>query len=516
MEEPEVGASRPARRGRRGRASAVVGALVLAGLLAGCSGSDSGEPEEPEASTTTTAAVVPADVTVSGPISGGVRGLPYVPMGTGLAEEYGYTEEEYFISGTAPSYTPTAPLTADGMWTVSAGPEAPYTSRIVVRRPEDPDDFNGTVVVEWLNVSATRESDPDFGSLHPYLMREGYAYVSVSAQSVGIMGGQGSIEVPGAPPEALLAAKDWDPVRYEPMQHPGDTWSYGIFTDVADLLRAPGPLDPLSGLVPERLIAAGQSQSAGRLTTYVDAVQPVTGVFDGFLIHSRGDSSARLDDTDAGKPPASVAIRPDAGVPVLVFQTETELVRSTTFAARQPDTATLRIWETAGTAHADQDSLDYGALSGSRWTTASYDPTPYCGTINDGPVAPVVRAAMASLEAWVVDGTPPPTAPRLEVTDAGVVRDEHGNAVGGIRTPAVDAPVSTLSGAGNPSSVFCSLFGQRTEFDATQLRALYGDHQTYVDRVTASADAAVAARFLLPEERDELVTAAKASAVPEG
>lgn len=501
---------RQRRRASR-RARGIACAAVLAGMLAGCSGSDSGGPDEPSATT-----LVPADVTVSGPISGGLRGVPYVPMGAGLEEEYRYTEEEHFIAGTAPSYTPTAPLTEDGKWTVATGPEAPYTSRIVVRRPENPDDFNGTVVVEWLNVSATRESDPDFGSLYPYLMREGYAYVSVSAQSVGIMGGQGVIEVPGAPPEALLAAKDWDPVRYESLNHPGDTWSYGIFTDVAELLRAPGALDPLGGLVPEQLIAAGQSQSAGRLTTYVDAVQPVTGAFDGFLIHSRGDSSASLDGTDAGKPPASVAIRPDLQVPVLVFQSETEVVRAKSFAARQPDTDKVRIWETAGTAHADEGSLDYGALSGSRWTTATYDPTPYCGTINNGPIAPVVRAAMASLNAWVVDGTVPPAAPRLEVTAGIIARDQYGNALGGIRTPAVDAPISTLTGAGNPSSVFCSLFGQRTMFDAAQLLAIYGDHQTYVARVTASADAAVATGFLLPEERDDMVAAAGASDIARG
>jgi hypothetical protein len=131
-------------------------------------------------------------------------------------------------------------------------------------------------------------------------------------------------------------------------------------------------------------------------------------------------------------------------------------------------------------------------------------------------MTPVVRAAMAALEAWVVEGTPAPTAPRVEGSGVEVVRDENGNAVGGIRTPAVDAPVSSLTGAGNPSSVFCTLFGQEAPFDQAKLVALYGDNATYVAKVTASADDAVKKGFLLQAERDEIVAEAKASGVPTG
>ena len=69
-----------------------------------------------------------------------------------------------------------------------------------------------------------------------------------------------------------------------------------------------------------------------------------------------------------------------------------------------------------------------------------------------------------------------------------VVRDADGNALGGIRTPAIDAPVSTLTGEGNPSSIFCILFGQEVPFTAEQLGALYADDAAYVAAVTAAAD----------------------------
>ncbi len=74
---------------------------------------------------TTTTTAVPADVEVTGPITGGVRDVVYVPMPPGIDEEYGYVEEEYFITGEAASYVPTAPLTEDGMWTLSEGPGGP-------------------------------------------------------------------------------------------------------------------------------------------------------------------------------------------------------------------------------------------------------------------------------------------------------------------------------------------------------------------------------------------------------
>ena len=67
--------------------------------------------------------------------------------------DVGYTQSEFFVEGTAAAYTPANPLTNDGKWTVAPFSPAAYKTRIVVNRPIDPDDFNGSVVVEWFNVS---------------------------------------------------------------------------------------------------------------------------------------------------------------------------------------------------------------------------------------------------------------------------------------------------------------------------------------------------------------------------
>jgi hypothetical protein len=389
-------------------------------------------------------------------------------------------------------------------------------TRIVVRRPVDPDDFNGIAVVEWLNVTAGRDADPDFGFLYPELLGQGYAYVAVSAQRTGVEGGGAVLEVPGVPEVALAPLEVWDPERYEPLRHPGDEYSYDVFTQVAQVVRAGGD-DPLGGLDPEVVIGVGESQSAGRLVTYVNAVAPLTEAFDGYLIHSRGDGGAPLTAGTGGIPPDGVAIRTDLGTPVLQFETETDLLGLGFLGARQPDSDTVRTWEVAGTAHADGSTLEYGRASARVWYDGpDVDFRPLCGVENLGPGAPVLRAAFSALSAWVVDGTLPPTSPRILTAGDEIVVDALGNAVGGIRTPAVDAPVSTLTGESPAESVFCSLFGSTTPLTRQQLMSLYPTHADYVEKVTASADAAVEAGFLLPDDGEAMIEEAKAADVPPG
>jgi len=486
-------------------------AVVLLVALAGAACSDSGS--EPESATTSSTVAAPAaDVEVTGPVGGGRRGVPYNPMPEGLAEEYGYTEEEFFVAGTATSYAASGSLGGDGRWDLEPAGEADYHTRILVRRPVNRDDFSGNILVEWLNVSAGRDSDPDFGFLHRYLLAEGWAYVGVSAQSVGVEGGGALVQVPGVAPEAVAALKDWDPERYGGLAHPGDDYSYDIFSDAGRLLRAPGDVDPLDGMRPQHLIAAGESQSGGYLAGYVNGVHPVASVYDGFLIHSRVGGGTPF----AGGTPASpLTIRTDLDEPVLQFVTETDLTLLGHLAARQDDSETVMTWEVAGTAHADQTTLDYGLASGARWSSpGAFDPNATCGPVNRGPQAPVLRAALHALAAWVADGRRPPEAPLLEVADGEIVRAEHGNALGGIRTPSVDVPVATLTGAGNPVSIFCAIFGRTTPLPDDVLRSLYPTRDAYVAAVRAAAERAADQGFLLDADVAVIIDEARAADLP--
>jgi hypothetical protein len=445
------------------------------------------------------------------PATGG-GGVPVVPGLTAFdLADVGYEQSEVFLSGSATAYQPTAPLGTDGKYSVAAASTAPYTTRAVVLRPSNPRRFNGTVVVEWLNVSGGADAGPDWILAHNQLIREGFAWVGMSAQKVGV--------------DALRSAdpQRGDAVRYAGLSHPGDSYSYDMYSQVAQAIRLDGR-KVLDGLRPRHVVAVGESQSAGRMVTYVDAVHPVAGVYDGFLVHSRTAGGAPL--SQAPQPnvpvPAPAPIRDDLDEPVLVFQAETDVFNSN-LAHRQPDTARFRLWEVAGTAHFDFYGLDIGRtdvgdgrgavadLAAMQNPTNQPNPTFTCNVpINTGPAHYVLNSAFHWLNRWVVRGARPPVAPRLETTGTSPVvfaTDANGNVRGGIRTPAVDAPVATLSGLPQGGSLFCFLFGTTVPFTPEQIEALYPTHGHFVLAWVRATLSAHVSGFLVPADALELIAA---------
>ena len=130
-------------------------------------------------------------VTLSGPYPTGSPTFNGTLYGTSFnLSRVGYERSEFFLSGTAHSYVPMGPLNPDGKWKVTTGATAPYKTRIAVYRPTDPSKFNGTLVVEWLNVSGGTDDGPEWTLAHNELVREGFAWVGVSAQQVGVKFGE--------------------------------------------------------------------------------------------------------------------------------------------------------------------------------------------------------------------------------------------------------------------------------------------------------------------------------------
>lgn len=444
---------------------------------------------------------------VEGPVSGGL-GVAFVASTTFDFADVGYVQSEWFLSGTARSFRNRGALGDDGRWAVEDGDRAGYKTRVIVDRPIDPADFNGTVYVEWLNVSGGLDAGPDFASAHTEIIREGAAWVGVSAQKVGVEGGTAAVGVVDLP------LKKVDPVRYGSLSHPGDSFSYDIFSQAGQAIRDRVGITALDALDVRRIIALGESQSAFRFVTYINAIHRAARVYDGYLVHSRGGFGVPLSEAPQAliSVPGAAPIRDDLDVPTLIFQTETDLTLLQYFAARQPDSARVRTWEVAGTAHVDTyavvngpsdlgDSIDAARLVVTREPVAGV--LSCAEPINSGPQHFVLNAAVHALERWVRDGTPPAVAPRLEVAAGpppAIVRDVRGIARGGIRTAAVDVPLAVLSGDPQMGTLFCSLFGTTTPFDAATLVDLYGDTATYAAAVAASTAAAVEAGFLLPPD----------------
>lgn len=486
--------------------------LAIAALGAACSSSDDTAQRDAAGSSTTgsTAAVAAPErpdgptAQVEGPLTGG-NGVFMGAVGAVDLDAAGYVQEEYAASGTAVSYT-AEELPADGTSALVEGPSADYRTRFVVRRPADQADFNGTVVLEWLNVSGGLDADPGWSYLADELVRTGTAWVGVSAQRIGIEGGPVLVSVGAGNGIAGVGLKALDPERYGDLAHPGDQFAYDLFTQVARAVRA-GEGAALGDLEPARLLAAGESQSAFTLTTYANGVQPLAGQFDGFFIHSRGSSGAPLTASATGAIDIAgsiggepTIIREDLDVPVLILQTETDMVGFFGYAsARQADSDRLRVWEIAGAAHADRFLLE------------PIEESLGCPTaINDGPLHFVAKAAFRHLVAWAAGGPPPPSAMPIDIEDSSVVRDADGIATGGIRTPLVDVPVATLSGEAGPgASIACSLFGSTIPFTAERLGELYPTIDEYLEAFETSTDDAIAAGFVLEDDRDALLDEAQ-------
>ncbi|HZR24622.1 MAG TPA: alpha/beta hydrolase domain-containing protein [Vicinamibacterales bacterium] len=439
---------------------------------------------------------------VTGPITGGDRGQPFAAMRAADLAAAHYTEEEFFITGTASSYKASGPLAVDGRWTVTPNTTAPFNIRVLVRRPADAKAFNGVVLVEWLNVTALAEGAADFMQMQEEILRAGYAWVGVGAQAAGV----------NSPRSGL---KDWDKARYGSLQHPGDAYAYDIFTQAAQAMKRPN----------EVMIATGRSQSAFRLVTYINAVHPLTHAFAGYLVHSRGAQASGLSaeglatDADKAVPPGA-HIRTDIDVPILDVQTEGDMVALRAHLTHQDAFPKYRRWEIAGAAHAETP----------RWIAEAppaLDMGPGCkDPVNSAPHHAVMKAALRALTGWVRTGKTPPQSPAIALGDPAapdpIERDAHGNAKGGIRLPELEAPTAVLDGGANTGAVepvagaprnFCFLFGRTKLFDDATLKSLYPSHDAFVAQFTRAVDALERDGYLLKPEAAAARDAATASHV---
>jgi hypothetical protein len=191
------------------------------------------------------------------------------------------------------------------------------------------------------------------------------------------------------------------------------------------------------------------------------------------------------------------------------------------------DSRYYRLWQVAGASHVSKMGNDYllatenrenagQAVSWDEQVEGSYDGSgnPDCpSTIGLGPSdkfpqRTTLDAAIAALGRWVATGRAPRRAPRIEVDDHGlIVRDEHSNAVGGVRNPAVDVPIAAYHGDEG-----CPLVGVTAGFNAAAMGDLYASGSDYVSRFTAAAARASKAGWLLQYDAADLVRRAKASA----
>ena len=431
---------------------------------------------------------------VVGPIPVTEDSYPFLATDIDLSK-YGYVEEEYFIDGDAYTYD-LAPVNDPSIAATrveSGGPNLdgtyPFKTRIVVRRPLNPSDSNGTVVAEWYNVTAFRDIEWNWFGDPEFMLKNGYTFVGISAQKTGADG-----------------LKAFDAARYGDINvdnnggfPSGDPLSYDIYGAALNAIRgnrASGP-DPLGGIATDTVIASGESQSCGRLSAHYNKIEPLQDVVDAYLLTVCG-SQLRTD-------------RPEKAVRILT-ETENRTQRTTT---AFPDTDSIRHWEVAGGSHLPRLAWDrVAAILNRDFLEIQVTCTKFPLSLVQWPFT--ANRAIKGLVDWVESGKPPPEAPRGEYDSEGeLVRDPYGIALGGIRYPELTVPTATNDGInslvpGGPIfSQFCGLLGSSTLFDRPTLDSLYSDHADYVSQYADAVDDFLATDFILPEDADRLKEASR-------
>jgi hypothetical protein len=455
---------------------------------------------------------------------GPLSGAPVLRLGDFDLAALGYVVEEWLLSGEASSYALDGVPTPDGRWTARPQDRRPFTTRLVVVRPRTPEAFDGTAVVEWLNVSGGADIAVDWLYGHRQLVESGSAWIGVSVQRAGIEGG-------GLTASSVVThLRGADPERYRGLTHPGDAYAFDIYTQAVRAVQSAG--GPLGALRPTTTLAAGASQSASFLVTYLNAVDPLAAAIDGALLHGRGSQSAWLDGVlwdprrmvreaaQRRRPVQGLRVREDVRVPVLVLQAETDLVVLGSVFSRQPDTDAFRLWEVAGASHFDSYGLtaahlDDGSLSPQELHDAlrplsSPHGVKTTAPTNSGPqLHYVMNAALTHLAEWSRGAGAPPVARRVRTKPMRpllIARDELGLALGGLRSPWVDSPVATLSGTGQRVAGFGLLFGATRGFSTAVLARRYpGGRQQYDDEFAAAAVEMAAAGHLRKQDLDEVL-----------
>jgi hypothetical protein len=410
-------------------------------------------------------------------------------------DKYGYVEEEYYLSGKA------AVRDASGAVVLA---DAPYTTRILVRKPRLARRFSGNVVVTPFNWD--RESAREWGFTKHALARRGDAFAGLTLVKY---------EIAGFPLQnGIKLLQSHDPVRYgrlEVYDHRNAKrqempQSQDILTQLAWLLKSNTTAGPLKGLKVRHLIAYSLGVGGGVLENYISQ---------GRHLEYRSANGAPLFDAymvgaNPLLPVPPAAQRADA-VFVLI-QNEREFNRDTVAGLEVPvdsDKPGFRLYDFVGSPHLGKvvsneqtgeselgnDTPEVPRAAAPRGATADI-----CRSHNNAPVGLVQSALLTGVMRWVSEGVPLPQAPRVERAGAGLgekIDPKSGNALGGLRPPWIEVPAATYySGA----SQGCGVWEPMQMYDADQLQRLYGSYENYARQFAEAKVRFVKAGFLLPTD----------------
>jgi hypothetical protein len=435
-----------------------------------------------------------------------------------------YVEEEFLVSGDATVYTYEEQPRRGVV--LPRDLDVPYKTRLMVRRPADPADANGTVVVEWWNSTGGFDIAPVWDASAEFFAREGWTYVGITNSNVPIAFLQGGCRLGGVIQVARCRT------RYATLSLPENGQAWDMVSQIVHAIRQGGASSPIPAAYPiGRVFHAGQSQQGGSIVTYASDFHFPDN--DGYFVQvaafgRRINFGPVCGDAGAPAYPACTPalqgtdrfVRTDLPVPVIQALSETDVsigFGGATEGGRQADTRTFRYYEMAGAAHVGIHigvDLIPNLLS---LEDACLHPL---NSHADGPVfgAYLLNAMWKNLERQVTERVPPPAGKPISLVDGVIERDEFGNAVGGLRLPELDVPLATylgsnelnednipgiLTGVIDQLRLFCALAGSYFELTPEEVTELYRSGE-YARRYRQRLGLLVARRFLLAEDAAKL------------
>jgi hypothetical protein len=442
------------------------------------------------------------------------------------AAALGLTEEEFFYSGMADVYTYVEGKAHLGQKVLKTA-DAPYKTRMIVRRPANAADFNGTVVIESMNSTAGFDTTPVWIPSAEYFAREGIVYIGVTTS------GNQAIEFlkPHFQQSGFHGCGGLNPScgsRYASLEMSDNGQEYEMVNQLATALKTdggplPGDFGPVS-----RVFMSGQSQQGGSVITHAGEFHFAN--IDGYFF--MGASGARALSNDAPRLQGAERLVPtNLPVPVYRGSSEGDVRDGST---RQADTdtsatASFRLIEVPGTSHNPVHKVDILGLP------LSFFCVNEAFSLADGPIfgSHVWNAMWENMRIQVDDGVTPPNAPRIEIDGGVIQRDEFANAMGGVRLPEMDVPTASYfspNNVGKPlcidpgappfpacipsfpglpdfflrliAGLGCGTVGSMEPLSQETLDELYRNHGQYVSAIAHGTNKLVGDRFLLPEDAE--------------
>lgn len=445
--------------------------------------------------------------------------------------ELHYAEDEFFIEGTANVYEEDEAGNARVLFA-----DAPYVTRMLVRRPEDKARFSGNVVVEILNPSALYDIDRMWVNAWKYFTRHGDIYIGITAK-----------------PDVLDTLYRIDPERYSriswknplpnrvlpekkgpfpvfPEYEAGLFWD--MLTDLSVALRSDSAINPISGYGKPYVYLTGWSQCGGFMVRYrenfADEASKKLGapIFDGYLEAGAGSMPAPIN-TFAPARDFFTTRENFSGViaspePYIAINTETETPYTRWKGDSDSPEEKFRIYEFSGSSHDTKyNLLDYykedsdPAKVGRDQPYYGLEPYPM-----DYPYEFLYNAAFRNLFVWVREGVPAPGSKLIDKEpDGQSKKDALGNTRGGVRSPFLDFPTCVYS-------KYCTLksdpakqgdfWGHVEPFPPQMLKSLYGSLRRYREMIAKRTDELIAEGYMLQSDREEIIETAVEFAAERG